>query len=84
MNNTPEWLSKRDGGVVFGLNNQTMVVTLNGHPLYRLSVVPAAGKFTCAIMQSNNAKRLDANNSYDSVTAALEGGLEELRKKLGW
>ncbi len=81
---SPNWLTQRNGGIREGLNQQTVLVTLNGHPMYRLYVTTASGKHTCVVTQTNNGKRLDANKIYDSPGAALNGGLEELRQALGW
>lgn len=80
----PDWLSTRDGDLAKGLSDRTLLVTLNGHPQWRLDAVPAKGKFTCAVLQTNNGKRLDGGKEYPTQEAALAGGLEELRAKLGW
>ena len=81
---TPDWLTKREGNLREGPNSSTYMVVLNGHPQYRLVAVPATGKFSCVVTQSNNGKRLDEGVNYPSLNEALQGGLEELRKKLGW
>ncbi len=80
----PEWLARRQGALKPALNANTLVVTVNGEPLYRLFATPAAGQFTCVVTQTNNGKRLDAGKVYSSIDAALAGGLEELRERLGW
>jgi hypothetical protein len=80
----PEWLTARNGGLVKGTNGTTLFVTIDGEPQWRLDAVPARGKFSCAVSQTNNGKRLDASKEYGSRESALEGGLEELRSKLGW
>nr|HMT22456.1 cytochrome b/b6 domain-containing protein [Promineifilum sp.] len=36
--NAPEWLTRREGNLKPGLNAETWVVTMNGHPAYRLFV----------------------------------------------
>jgi hypothetical protein len=59
-------------------------VTLDGTPQYRLDALPAKGRFTCAVVQTNNGKRLDGGKDYATREAALAGGLEELRERLGW
>ncbi len=81
---SPDWLSKREGGIAPGLDPQTKLVTLQGHPLYRLFATTAKGQMTCVITQTNNGERLDGGKSYPNVDAALTGGLDELREKLGW
>lgn len=80
----PDWLKNRTGGLAAGLNERTWLVTLNGHPQYRLVATPARGKFTCVITQTNNGKRLDAGAEYSSLENAIKGGLDELRTRLGW
>lgn len=80
----PDWLTRRQGAVKSVVNGNTWAVTINSEPLYRLFVTPAAGRFTCVITQTNNGRRLDGGKAYASVEAALAGGLEELRERLGW
>ena len=80
----PDWLTTRDGGLAQGLKEDVLLVTLNGHPQYRLDALPAKGKYTCAVVQTNNGQRLDGGKEYPTQEAAWAGGLEELRAKLGW
>jgi hypothetical protein len=80
----PDWLTARAGALAKGLSDRTVLVTLNGHPQWRLDALPAKGKFTCAVLQTNNGTRLDGGKEYASQEAALAGGLDELRAKLGW
>jgi len=80
----PDWLTARAGALAKGLSDRTVLVTLNGHPQWRLDAVPARGKFSCAVLQTNNGQRLDAGKEYPTREAALAGGLEELRARLGW
>jgi hypothetical protein len=80
----PDWLSMRGGGLANGLSERTLLMMIDGHPQFRLDVVPAKGTFTCAIVQSNNGKRMDGSMEYSSNEAALAGGLDELRAILGW
>jgi hypothetical protein len=80
----PDWLTARDGGLTTGINDRTLLVTVNGHPLWRLDTVPSKGKFTCVVLQTNSGRRLDEGKEYPTREAAFAGGLEELRAKLGW
>ena len=80
----PDWLSKRDGALKTGIRNHIRFVLIGGAPQYKLEARPATGQFICAVQQSNNGKRLDDGTTYPSEAAALEGGLEQLRAKLGW
>jgi hypothetical protein len=80
----PDWLAARRGGLANGLSDSVLLVTLDGHPQWRLDALPARGTFTVAVVQTNNGKRLDGGNAYPTRDAALAGGLEELRARLGW
>jgi hypothetical protein len=80
----PEWLRVRDGSIVPGVNGHSVFVSFGGQPHYRLDVRPANGQLTCAITQTENGRRLDEGKAYPTADAAVEGGLEELRAKLGW
>jgi hypothetical protein len=81
---TPEWLTKHDGELACGQDGQTCVVYLAGEPQYALFVLPAAGKLTCEVKQTNNGKRLESAAVYPTIDEAARGGLEDLRKALGW
>ncbi|OWK35959.1 hypothetical protein [Fimbriiglobus ruber] len=80
----PEWLAMRDGTLKSGVRDHTVLVMLTNQPQYRLEVRPANGKFACAVSQTNNGKRLDDTSTYPTPDAALTGGLEQLKNKLGW
>lgn len=81
----PDWLQTRGGSLKPGVRPETTFVMLEGHPLYKLEVRPAAGKFACAVSQTNNGKRYDdPKATYADAPAALAGGLEQLRNALGW
>ncbi len=80
----PDWLSLRGGELRRGGGDGIWLVLLAGAPQYRLEVRPAKGKSTCAVVQSNNGRRLDKGNDYPDASAALTGGLDELRQALGW
>jgi hypothetical protein len=53
-------------------------------PQYRLSPQPAVGKFSCDVLQTINDKHLASGTIYLTEEEALRGGLEDLRKALGW
>ena len=80
----PDWLAKRDGSLKRGLSDTVVLVMVGGQPMYRLEVRPAAGRFTCAVLQTVNGHRLDDGTTYPTADAALAGGLDQLRTKLGW
>jgi hypothetical protein len=81
---TPDWLAKRGGELQQAPDGHTWCVLLNGSQQYKLSPSPAAGKFTCMILQTVNGKRLDKGTTYPTAADAVRGGLEELRAALGW
>lgn len=81
----PDWLQTRGGALTPGVRAETTLVVLDGNPLYRLEVRPAAGKFACAVSNTVNGKRLDdAKATYPTAADALAGGLDQLRNQLGW
>ena len=80
----PEWLAKRGGSLTPGVQPHTLYVLISGAPQYKVEARPAAGKYIPAVQQSVNGRRLDDGTTYDSADAALAGGLEQLRNKLGW
>lgn len=80
----PEWLTKRGGQLRPASDGQCWVVVFDGQPQYRLRPFPAAGKHGCEVEQMNNGKRLKPGSTCPSSDDALRGGLEELRKTLGW
>lgn len=81
----PDWLQARGGFLKPGVRPETVFVMLDAHPLYRLDVGPAEGKFICAVAQAHNGHRLDDPKlTYPDPNAALAGGLDQLRSALGW
>lgn len=80
----PDWLVKRDGAITPGIRDHMLYVLIAGAPQYKLEVRPAQGNFICAVQQSVNGRRLDDGTTYTSPGAALVGGLEQLKSKLGW
>ncbi len=85
MTAAPEWLTKRDGSLTPGIRPHMVFVVLGGAPQYKVEVRPAGGTYTAAVQQSVNGKRLDdGTTTYSSPDAALAGGLDQLRDRLGW
>jgi hypothetical protein len=81
---TPDWLAKRGGELKKANAGPSWLVSFDGQPHYRLTPAPAGGDFTCHLVQTENGRRLDKGKVYPSGEQALEGGLEDLRKTLGW
>lgn len=80
----PEWLTQRGGGLKPVPNGHAVAVVFNGSQQYRLEPMPVGLKFGCRIIQTVNGKRLDGTATWETKEQALQGGLEELRKVLGW
>jgi hypothetical protein len=81
---TPDWLTKHGGEVRASKDLRRYVVYFAKEPQYVVEVVPASGKFGTRVMQTINGRRVESNNVFPSVDEAVAGGLEDLRKHLGW
>jgi hypothetical protein len=81
---TPDWLATHGGEVRESKGSPSWVVYLDGEPAYLLVAVPVAGKFGCRISETVSGRRLDGPGTWDGVAPTLAGGLDELRKRLGW
>jgi hypothetical protein len=81
---TPEWLSKRGADFRLSKDHRYWVVYLNKEPQYLIRLVPAVGKHAVEVEQSINGKRLQSKQTYATEEDAIRGGLEDLRKALGW
>ena len=80
----PDWLTQRGGDVKLGSDGETWFVLVAGQPNYSLVTVPVAGKFGCAIRHTINGARIESTGTYASKDEAIAGGLDGLRKALGW
>jgi hypothetical protein len=81
---TPEWLARHDCTLQPIYNGTSWLVLLDNEPQYLLVPIPVAGTFGCAVTQTINGKRLEGGATYPSLEDAGRGGLEDLRKALGW
>src|SRR5439155_5461843 len=81
---TPDWIANGGGNMWVNADASNWVVFLNSEPQYMLTPCPAAGKVMCQVKQTNNGKRLESGNTYPGLEDAVRGGLEDLRKVLGW
>lgn len=81
---TPDWLTRHGGTLRAAPHGDTWYVFFGEEPQYVLMPRPAGGKHVCAVMQTINGKRLDGGGTYATREEACSGGLEELRKSLGW
>jgi hypothetical protein len=80
----PDWLTRHAGSLLPGIDGHSWFVVFGREPQYELTPVPVKGKYGHEIRQTINGKRLDGTGVYGSAEEALRGGLEELRKTLGW
>ena len=80
----PDWLTQRGGDVKLATDGRTWYCLLGGQPQYSLMAVPVAGRFGCAIRQTINGRRIESTGVHATANAAIGGGLEDLRKALGW
>jgi hypothetical protein len=81
---SPDWLARRGGSLCPSADGQAWIVLLDQQPHYRLVPVPVAGKYGCQVTQTVSGKRLDSGAAFDTLEDSLRGGLEDLRKALGW
>jgi hypothetical protein len=81
---TPEWLSSHAGELRPGSGGHAYLVYFDGQPQYVVRPTPAAGKFGCDVVQTINGQRVESGGSYATENEAASGGLEDLRKFLGW
>jgi hypothetical protein len=81
---TPDWLAQHAGRLLASKDGHSWLVFLGDEPQYMLVPTPAKGKFSCRVSQTVNGKRLDGDGTYPTLEDAARGGLEALRKALGW
>jgi hypothetical protein len=81
---TPDWLVHRGGSLREGTDGHSWFLLFGDEPQYRLAPAPVAGKYGCQVVQTNNGRRLDSGRTHPSPEEAVRGGLEDLRKALGW
>jgi hypothetical protein len=80
----PAWLQRRDGKLELVSDGQTWVVWFGGRANYSLLATPVKGKFGCKIAQTINGHRIPSEGNYATADEAITGGLDDLRKALGW
>lgn len=80
----PDWLKQRDGELKESKDGHSWIVYLKKEPQYLVVGIPAGGKVGCRVTQSNNGHRYDCATTWATVPEALAGGLDVLRKALGW
>jgi hypothetical protein len=80
----PEWLTRRGATLRKGHAGNAWFVLFDNQPQYQMVPVPVLGKYSCAVTQTNNGKRIPCDSQTETAEAAIAAGLEALRKALGW
>jgi hypothetical protein len=80
----PSWLTQRGGELHCGNDGRSCSVHFAGQLQYVLVPIPAKGQHACRITETINGRRLESGKTYPTVEQAFQGGLEDLRAKLGW
>jgi hypothetical protein len=81
---TPDWLALHGGELRPGPLGAICYVYFDGEPQYALMPVPVGGRHSCRVTQTINGKRLDSGSAHATEAEAIQGGLEDLRRALGW
>jgi hypothetical protein len=81
---TPDWLSRHGGELHLGAGGHSASVYFSGQLQYVLVPTPARGGFSCRVTETINGRRLDGGETWPTAEDAIRGGLEDLRKALGW
>jgi hypothetical protein len=82
--NVPEWVRRHGAALMESTDGRTWFLLIGDQPMYKLRPTPVKGRHGCAITQSNNSKRIPSDSLADSPDGALQAGLEDLGKYLGW
>ena len=80
----PDWLTRRGGTLRLHPDGSSWWVMIDDRPLYMLRAIPAQNKFGSLVEETVSGKRLESKTVYATAEEALHGGLEDLRKNLGW
>jgi hypothetical protein len=84
MATTPEWLARHNAALRGNPGGESYAVYFDGEPEYVLTIFPVAGKYSCRVKQTINGEHLESGAAHATPEEALQGGLEDLRKALGW
>jgi hypothetical protein len=80
----PPWLERHGGKLQRGFREDVWFVEFDHGPQYRLVPAPVGGKYGCSITQTINGKLIPSSGTFPTAAEAIQGGLEDLRKALGW
>ncbi|MGF1578007.1 MAG: hypothetical protein ACFCD0_01450 [Gemmataceae bacterium] len=81
---TPDWLTRRGGSLKPGPQKHTWYAVFTDQLQYRLRPRPVGGEFGCDIVQTNNGKLIPSESIAKTESGAVEVGLQDLAKHLGW
>jgi hypothetical protein len=84
MVTAPDWLTKHNGELRSSKDGRSWMVYFAGELQYAVVATPAGGKHACTVTQTFSGKRLDSGATYLTLEDAARGGLEDLRKAMGW
>lgn len=80
----PSWLTQHGGELHEGHDGRSCTVYFAGQLQYVLVPIPAKGGHACRITETVSGRRLESGKTYATAEQAFQGGLEDLREKLGW
>jgi hypothetical protein len=81
---TPDWLARHGGELRANPDGQSYAVYFGPVLEYVLHPFPVQGKFGCRVKQTINGKHLESGAPHPTEDDAVRGGLEDLRRALGW
>ena len=81
---TPDWLARHGGELRPSADGRSYLVYFAGDMQYVVVPLPVKGEFGCRVTQTINGRRLDSGAAHTTFDDAVRGGLEDLRKTLGW
>jgi len=80
----PDWLALHRGSLKTALDGQSLIVLVGEEPQYLVTPVPVAGKHGSQVKQTVNGRPVPSTGTFNTAAEAVRGGLEDLRKSLGW
>jgi hypothetical protein len=80
----PAWLTQHGGELHLSKDGRSCSVYFAGQLQYVLVLLPAKGQHACRITETISGRRLESGKTYATAEQAFQGGLEDLREKLGW
>jgi hypothetical protein len=81
---TPEWLTAHGGELRPSHDGRSWGVYFAGELQYVVMPVPARGAYGARVTFTINGRRLEHPTTYPTAEGAVRGGLDDLRKDLGW